>query len=115
MKKNFAVLPVVLLLLTTTAFAQRKVTKYCVVSGYAVSLLGAHIRVHYGEVDSLFSFKDSSVKRNLQKVSSFKTLPDALNFMGTLGWKLVGMVNDESRSLIRFYFKKTFAPEELEN
>ena len=65
-----------------------------------------------GKVDSLFSFKNIFTKENLNKVISFRTVPDALNYMASLGWTLTTSTVDHSY-LQKFYFKREFDRSEL--
>ncbi|MBN9383245.1 MAG: hypothetical protein J0H74_20995 [Chitinophagaceae bacterium] len=62
-------------------------------------------------MDSLFSFKDTTIVSNLVKVKTLKTLPDVLNYMSSLGWAPVsGMPPYLSASIC---FRREFDSSEL--
>lgn len=96
-----------------SSIAQNKITRYCEIESDRIGRQ-EHLRLSKNKVDSLFSFRDSTIKNNLDKVSTFKTVPDALNYMSSLGWRLITatMANWQTTE-IRFYFKKEFDPSEI--
>jgi predicted PurR-regulated permease PerM len=97
-----------------SATAQNKITRYCEIVTNVGSKDKAHIKFTQGEVDSLFSFKDGTIKNNLNKVSSLKSISDLLNYMSSLGWTLVtATMALWDGTNIRFYFKKEFDPSEI--
>ena len=112
MKKLLIILSIGLI--SHSATAQNKITKYCEIVTNVGAKDKARIKFTQGEADSLFSFKDSTIKNSLIRVSNFKTVPDALNYMSSLGWTLItatmGLWNGTN---IRFYFKKEFDPSEI--
>jgi len=94
------------------AFAQNKIVEYCEVNCETKAFSHNNemiiVKLVIGKVDSLFSFKDSKFKLQLQKVTSFDNRPDVLNYMTLIGCSLVSTANDQ-----RFYFKKEFDLSEL--
>jgi hypothetical protein len=94
--------------------AQSKVFKYCEITATEGLRGNASTYIIQGKIDSLFSFKDSTVKSNLEKVNTFRTLPDALNYMASLGWVLVTGIVGPGRG-IDFFFKREFNKSELSN
>ncbi len=77
-----------------------------------ITPLRSRVRLEYGQADSLFSFKDSTVLINLKKVNDLHTRTDAINYMTKLGWTLTGMT--QYRNFHYFYFRKSFDEGELE-
>ena len=65
-----------------------------------------------GSIDSLFSFKDSTIISNLAKVKEMATIPDVLNYMSSLGWTPVNMVSG-GLGLYTVIFRRTFDMSEL--
>jgi hypothetical protein len=97
-----------------SAISQTMVDKYCEIeakhkNGFTSDI---SIRVLTGEVDSLFSFKDPSVIRELNKLNEFKTVPDALNFIATQGWTFVA-VTSVGGGALEFFFRKSFDKSKL--
>ena len=96
--------------------AQQKVERFCEVTlspknGFTTKQTAS---ISFGEVDSLFYFRDSSVLANLQKVNSMKTATDVLNYMSNLGWTLVSVIPfGIYTSHERLYFRKSFDESEL--
>lgn len=104
---------IILLILLTTysfSFSQTKIDKYCEVlmkskNNYTVKEIAS---ISFGKNETLFAIKDSSIILNLLKVNSLTTSTDVLNYMSSLGWKLVS-INAFGPSIYeRIYFKKEF-------
>ena len=107
-----------LILLFSSSYAQ-KFEKYCelVATGKLFSRK-VSIDVDYGEERKFFSFKDPRVKTDLGKIKNFNSVVDGINYMGTLGWKLVDAFPISTTSgpmVYHFYFKKEFDLSELDN
>ena len=97
--------------LYSRAFSQTTVEKYCVIETYNKNGFTSRIsiRIVTGNVDTLFSFRDSTVISGLSPINSLTTIPDALNFMGSKGWKLIAATTlAPSLHQTQFYFKKEF-------
>lgn len=112
MKKKYFLL-FILLGIVLTSFGQIKIVKYCEIMATEGLRDKAGIYINYGNTDSLFSFKDSTIKSNMKKVEAFRTVPDALNYMASLGWTLVTTANAGTAGSLRFFFKKEFEKSEL--
>ncbi len=112
--KNFVLAIVIFFCSIASVFSQKKVDKYCEIMTYEKGF-GQKLRIilSLGEVDSLFSFTDPSIKTTLQKVTSLKTVPDVLNYMSLLGWKLVNSTAISVSGTKNFYFKKEFEDSDL--
>ena len=114
MKKNIILL--IFISICNCAFSQTKIDKYCQVqidpkNGFTTKEIAS---ISFGKNDSLFSFKDSSVILNLQKVNSLTSSTDVLNYMSDLGWGLVNIIPfGLYTSHERLYFKKEFNLSEL--
>ncbi len=107
--KNIVLTLLALLCLITSSFAQNKINKYCEIKTFQRGVgnkIGVMISI--GEIDSLFSFKDSTVKTSLQKVETLKTVSDVLNYMASLGWTLISSTAIHLSGTKNFYFKKEF-------
>lgn len=112
--KKIIVTAFVLLSLQFPVHAQAdKIVKYCELAVNERSNLKAQIKISYGKADSLSLFINSMAKKDLDKVESFGTVPDALNHMSSLGWNLIGVVNNAFIGSFRFYFIKEFDKSEL--
>jgi hypothetical protein len=109
MKKILIIL--VIGLISYSCIAQNKITRYCEIENWMIRGK-TNIKLTRSEVDSLFSFRDSTVKIKLENVSNFHTVPDALNYMGYLGWTLLSATITPS-GFKTFYFKKEFDPSEI--
>jgi hypothetical protein len=111
MKKTILFTVIFLLTFCSFTFAQTKIDRFCEVSivpqnGFRGKTLS---KISFGELDSLFFFKDNSIITNLEKVNSLKTSTDVLNYMSNLGWTLVNVIPfGPYTSSERLYFKKTF-------
>lgn len=117
MKKAIVLIAIAVCIFNSSSFAQVKIEKFCEVSIKLRNGFSNKIRatISFGqEEDSLLMFKDSLILNKLKKVNEFKTTPDILNYMSTLGWKFVSVIHlqqyvaDET-----FYFKKEFDLSEL--
>jgi len=70
--------------------------------------------ISFGEQFNLFSFKDSTVINQLQKVNDLKTETDVLNYMASIGWRLVNFNYTGMYGAIEvMYFKREFDKSEL--
>jgi hypothetical protein len=95
------------------AFSQSTIDKYCEIEAYYKTYTEAFtIRFIPGNVDSIFSFKDSSVVTGLKKVNGLKSISDAFNLLANQGWKFIAVVN-KGGGRIEFLFKKEFDPKDL--
>ena len=85
------------------------VDKYCEIEAYHKNGFTSvfSIRLITGNVDSLFSFKDSAVVTELQKLNELKSIPDALNFIAGQGWTFVAVTTIGGGQL-EFFFRKSF-------
>ncbi|WP_158825298.1 hypothetical protein [Mucilaginibacter lacusdianchii] len=96
-----------LLLMCVTAmigFAQDKIEQYCEVRVSKRTFSeGFTAKIIYGTNSLIISSDKSEVSKN------FQTLPDALNYIGALGWKLVSAETTDFQYNSRsFIFKKEF-------
>lgn len=113
MKK--AIIFLILLATYSFSFSQTKIEKYCEIiikpkNAYTVKEFAS---ISFGKNETLFAIKDSSIILNLLKVNSLTTSTDVLNYMSSLGWKLVS-INAFGPSIHeRIYFKKEFDLSEL--
>ncbi|HEY5464575.1 MAG TPA: hypothetical protein VIJ95_15035 [Hanamia sp.] len=82
--KKILFVPFLLLSFTSQILGQNKITKYCeIVVSTGINGHRIHISLSSSKVDSLFNFKDPTVKINLNKVTTFKTIPDVINYMSS--------------------------------
>ncbi len=109
-------LTLLLLTLWVTGSAQQRVLKYCEVTTHVGTFSTSKIKVELimGNVDSLFSFKDSSVKESLMKVVTMPTAPDILNYMSSLGWSLAAVNTIPLSEYTFYYFSREFSENELQ-
>lgn len=91
-----------------SSLAQTKATKYCEIIAEESIKGKANVSLIYGKEDSLFANNNSRLKNELMKVNKLKNLPDVLNYMTSLGWNLVTVVNDGTAYSYHFFFKKEF-------
>ena len=97
--------------LSSFSFAQTRIDRYCQVSidpknGFTSKTVAT---ISFGQVDSLFSFQDSSIIIKLKKVNELTTSTDVLNYMSNLGWTLVNVIPfGLYTSREKLYFRKTF-------
>jgi len=113
MKKYFAILFACSAFITTTSSAQQKIEKYCEVhcSERAFAINSVKVVFLPGKADSLFSFKDTTIRANLENVEQFQTITDVLNYMSSLNWELAAATGVGSEHY--FYFKKIFDRSEI--
>jgi hypothetical protein len=86
-----------------------KVEQYCEVVGMArIMSSKVNIIIDYGEAKSVW--KDSRVKNEDGSVKKFNSMIDALNFLGTDGWKLVNafLITTGGQDVYHYVFKKEF-------
>ncbi|WP_346318337.1 hypothetical protein [Chitinophaga sp. YIM B06452] len=106
-----------LILLSANAYSQEKVEKYCELIATAKLFSNkVTIEVDFGQEKKFFDFKDSRIKDDLGKAKNFNSVVDALNYLGSLGWKFVDAypLNEGSGSkVLHFFFKKDFLKSEL--
>ena len=108
--KRFLFIQAILICIALSSPAQKKVERYCVFTRH---LWNSYDKITFtlrqGKIDSLFSFKDSSIQTNLvNAAATIRTVPDLLNYMASQGWSLV------PHQLTEFLiFKKEFDPSEL--
>ena len=96
-----------------TASSQSTIDKYCEIEAYYKNYTEAFtIMFVPGNVDSLFSFKDSSVITGLKEVNGLKSISDAFNLLAKQGWKFISVV-PKGGGRIEFLFKKEFDPKDL--
>lgn len=116
MKKILLFIIIHVLFFASSSFAQTKIDRFCEVSldqknQYTSRLVAI---ISFGQVDSLFFFKDNSVIEKLKRVNSITTSTDVLNYMSNLGWTLVSVIPFGYATFHeRFYFKKEFLATEL--
>ncbi len=112
--KCLVLLHLFLLLFLSFVFAQKKVDRYCYVN---IDIKGLSSRqnvyFYFGNIDSLFSFKDSNELIKLKMVTKLTEAADVLNYMSNLGWKLVSLTSHSINDPTLFYFKKEFDSSEL--
>lgn len=116
MKKVFFSLLLFCSTLCLSSTAQNKAEKYCEIiasEGGILRNFKAHISLNYGRVDSLFSFRDSTLIDRLNKVNTLKSFPDVLNYMASLDWKLEAIVYRSKGDSYNFFFEKEFNQSEL--
>jgi hypothetical protein len=98
----------------SASFAQQKVDKYCKVSigrsGWSSKI--TTIEFSGGNIDSLFSFKDSTVINNLLKVRTMRSDTDVLNYMSSLGWTPLNL-NTIPSGFVVIWFRRAFDISEL--
>ncbi len=86
-----------------------KVEQYCEVVGMArIMSSKVNIIIDYGEAKSVW--KDNRVKNEDGSVKKFNSMIDALNFLGTDGWKLVNafLITTGGQDVYHYVFKKEF-------
>lgn len=86
-----------------------KVEQYCEVVGMARPFsTKVNIVIDYGEAKSVW--KDNRVKNEDGSVKKFNSMIDALNFLGTDGWKLVNafLITTGGQDVYHYVFKKEF-------
>ena len=108
----------VLMVIINCAVAQHKIMKYCQVRTYDGGFSGKKfiVVISTGKVDSLFKLKDTTYKKQLQKITTLTTNTDVLNYMALKSWTLCqsNWVGD-GRDMFIFIFKREFDESELSN
>ena len=112
--KKFLLITIILLCLTNLSFAQQKIEKYCEVMS-RTKLLSKYLDVNisFGKIEShvLDSSKTNEILSGL-KSHKFETNVDLLNYMTSMGWKLVTASATESsvssEGVLEFFFEKEF-------
>ncbi len=107
-----------LILLSANAYSQDKVEKYCELIATAKMFSNkVTIEVDFGQEKKFFDFKDARVKDDLGKAKNFNSVVDALNYLGSLGWKFVDAYplteGGGGGKVLHFFFKKEFLKSEL--
>jgi hypothetical protein len=99
--------------LVSAAVAQPKVVRYCTVS-FIEKGLSPKMTVTFsaGKEDSLFS-KNTRFIYDLKHVEYFSTVPDALNYMTSIGWTPMNFPQWPDRGSLTLYFKKELDPSEI--
>lgn len=90
-----------------------KVEQYCEVLGMTgVFSSKVTINIDYGEAKSVW--KDNRLKNEDGSVKKFNSMIDALNFMGSDGWKLVNAfpITIGNQNVYHYVFKKEFEKKE---
>lgn len=106
------------LLLIPQALLAEKLERYCemVATGRLFSRK-VTIEVDFGDEKSFW--KDNRIKDDNGRVVKFNNVTDALNYMGTNGWKLVNAfpISDggTTSKVYHFYFKKEYDSADLSN
>ncbi|RPD41548.1 hypothetical protein [Chitinophaga barathri] len=106
-----------LLLLSASTYAQEKVEKYCeLIATAKMFSTKVTIEIDFGQEKKFFEFKDARIKDDLGKAKNFNSVVDALNYMGSLGWKFVDaypLTEGGGSKVLHFFFKKEFLKSEL--
>ena len=112
---RYILLGITLFGICNIVYSQSTVIKYCEMEAYHTSGFTSVFTIKFipGNVDSLFSFKDSGVVNGLKKLDGLKSIPDAFNLLSEQGWTFVALVPTASGGPILFYFKKEFDRKEL--
>ena len=87
----------------------QKVEQYCeVVASNTAFSSKVSVSIDYGEAKSVW--KDNRVKNEDGSVKKFNSMIDALNFLGTDGWKLVNafLISTGGQDVYHYVFKKEF-------
>ena len=117
--KRFLFIQVILICIAIPSFAQKKIEKYCVFATYPSNKERGKLEIIVvrGDVDYLFSFKDSSLQTNLINIATtLKKESDLLNYMASQGWSLVAYTSLTSQYQQRhLIFKKEFDLSELKS
>ncbi len=103
-----------LLFLFPSALFAQKMEKYCEM--VAIGKLFSHkvnITVDFGEEKGFF--KDTRLRDDEGSVVKFNTVVDALNYMGTQGWKMINAfpMSTNGENVYHYYFKKEYDASEL--
>jgi uncharacterized protein YoxC len=106
-----------LFVLTTKVHAQvdtsRTVERYCMVSAIG-KLLSSKVTISVDFGESLSLWKDNRIKDEITgKVKNFNSVIDALNYMGSQGWKYVNsLLLGNGPYVYQYIFRKEFPKEE---
>jgi hypothetical protein len=106
--KNLMIIALMLFAFVSNAQTE-KVEQYCEVVGMARPFsTKVNITIDYGEAKSVW--KDNRVKNEDGSVKKFNSMIDALNFLGTDGWKLVNafLITTGGQDVYHYVFKKEF-------
>ncbi len=106
--KNLMIVALMLFAFVSNAQIE-KVEQYCEVVGVARPFSNkVNIIIDYGEVKSIW--KDNRVKNEDGSAKKFNSMIDALNFLGTDGWKLVNafLITTGGQDVYHYVFKKEF-------
>ena len=98
-----------------TASSQSTIDKYCQIEAYHKTGITSVFTVRFipGNLDSLFSFKDSNVVAGLKKVNGFSSISDAFNLLAGQGWVLITSTTLANGGSIEFIFRKDSDIKEL--
>ncbi len=113
MRKTFTLTILSILLSSTFIFAQSKVTRYCEVIAEANSSRTLDekviLKIVLGKNEGYFSFRDTSIVKQLKKVNELNTTTDLINYMSTNGWEIMNMIPSTAPvSRRNYYFKREF-------
>lgn len=113
--KTWYLLTVIFLCVGATSEAQNKVDKYLILKVNRVKFADENVtvKIDFGSNGSLFSFKDSSIVRDLKMVEKQTTIPDAFNYLGSLGWMYKEELKPVLTNEFLFIFKRVFDTSEL--
>lgn len=119
MKKIILLLSTFLFIFCSLANSQTRIDRFCEVSLNFKNGLSRKMTatILLGELDSLFSFKDSSIIDNLKKVNTLTTAADVLNYMSNLGWTFITVIPISfgySSGTERFYFRRSFNQQDMQ-
>jgi len=106
--KNLMIIGFLLFAFVANAQSE-KVEQYCEVVGMArIMSSKVNIIIDYGEAQSVW--KDNRVKNEDGSVKKFNSMIDALNFLGSNGWKLVNAfpISTGGQDVYHYVFKKEF-------
>ena len=115
MKKIYLPL-VIILLLSTQAFAQADTTKveqYCEVLATGKMFSNkVTIDIDFGQVRKFWS--DNRIKDETGELKNFNTVIDAMNYMGSQGWSLVtALLIGNGPYVYHYIFRKVVLKSEL--
>ena len=95
--------------------AQDKVTIFCKMYIYdtSPSQSGLQLQIDFGPYRNAPAFKDKGSIQKLKEIQSSLTHNSIKNFMNSLNWSLIKLVDVSQNSKI-FYFKKVFDQSEVD-
>ncbi len=112
MKKKNLYYFFIFMVLSHYAGAQNKIERFCKITVYLKGVhKGDEVIADYGKKDNFSMLGDTTVVSSLEKVNDFKNSIDALDYMNSLGWKLVNIISfAEAHGYDEFlcFFKKEF-------